>query len=123
MSKIQNTDFLFTTKEKYMAASHACEEEIWLKGLLGEFGMMEDKVKVFFYSQSDINFTSNVAYHSRMKHIYMKYHFVRQVVDEGGVALENVHSKVNSTKRFMKSVLLEKLRQCLVSWLVEKVMN
>jgi hypothetical protein len=50
-----------------------------------------------------------------MKNIYVKYNFVRQVVDEGGVALEKVHTKVNYADMFMKPVLLEKLRWCLDS--------
>jgi hypothetical protein len=85
MSKLQNIVSLSTTEAEYMAASHACKEAIWLKGLLGEFGRMQDKVKVFCDSQSAIHLARNPAYHSKTKHISIKYHFVRQVVDEGGV--------------------------------------
>jgi hypothetical protein len=92
-----------------MVDSHACKEEIWLKGLLGEFGRMQDKVKVFCDSQSVIHMESNPYYHSKLKHISIKYHFVRHVVDEGGVALEKVHTKVNYTDMFTKPILLEKL--------------
>jgi hypothetical protein len=98
-----------------MAASHAFKETIWLKGLLGEFGRMHDKVKVFFDSQSVIHLTSNPSYQSKTKHISIKYHYVRQVVDEGGVALEKVHAKVNSVDMFTKPFLLERLRWCLAS--------
>jgi hypothetical protein len=55
MSKIQNVVILSTTEAEYMAASHACKEAIWLQGLLGEFGRMQDKVKVFCNSQSAIH--------------------------------------------------------------------
>jgi hypothetical protein len=109
MSKLQNIVSLSTAEAEYMAASHACKEAIWLKGLLGEFGRMQDKVKVFCDSQSVIHLPINPAYRSKMKHIYIKYHFVRQVVDEGGVALEKFHTKVNSVDMFMKPILLEKL--------------
>jgi hypothetical protein len=40
MSKLQNIVSISTTEEKYVAASHACKEAIWLKGLFGEFGRM-----------------------------------------------------------------------------------
>ena len=96
-------------------ASHACKEAIWLHGLLGEFGRMQDKVKVFCDSQSAIHLARNLAYHSKTKHISVKYHFVRQVVDEGGVSLEKVHTKVNSVDMFTKPDLLENLRWCLAS--------
>jgi hypothetical protein len=72
-------------------------------------------VKVFCDSQSAIHLDRNLAYHNKTKHIYVKYHFVRHVVDEGGVALEKVHTKLNSADMFTKLVLLEKLRWCLDS--------
>jgi arginyl-tRNA--protein-N-Asp/Glu arginylyltransferase len=99
MSKLQN-----------IVASHACKEAIWLKGLLGEFGRMQNKVKVFCDNQSVIHLARNPAYHNKTKHIYDKYHFVREVVDEEKVALEKVHTKVNFADMFTKPVLLEKLR-------------
>ena len=72
-------------------ASHACKEVVWLKGLFGEFGRMQDKVKLLCDSQSAINLAKNPTYHSKTKHIPIKYHFVRQVIDEGGVSFEKVH--------------------------------
>ena len=72
-------------------------------------------IKVFCDSQSAIHLAKILAYHSKTKHILVKYHFVRHVVDEGGVVLEKVHTKKNSADMFMKPVILEKLRWCLVS--------
>ena len=39
MSKLQKTTAVSTTEAEYVAAYHACQEAIWLKGLLGEFGI------------------------------------------------------------------------------------
>ena len=103
-----------------MAASHACKETIWLRGLLDEFGRMHDKVKVFSHSQSVIYLASNPAYHGKTKHIFVKYHFLRHVVDEDGVSLEKVHTKVNSIDMFTKPIFLEKLRWCLASLGLQK---
>jgi hypothetical protein len=76
MSKIQNIAFLSTTEAEYMASSQACKEEIWLKGFLGEFGRMQDKVKVLYDSQIVFQLDRNPAYHSKMKNISIKYHFL-----------------------------------------------
>jgi hypothetical protein len=43
MSKLQNIVALSTTEAKYIAASHACKEAVWLKGLFGEFGRCRTK--------------------------------------------------------------------------------
>jgi len=81
---------------------------------------MQDKVKLFCDSQSVIHLAKNPIYRNKTKHIPIKYHFVRHVVDEGGVALEKVHTKVNSTDMFTKPILLEKLRWCLASFGLHK---
>ena len=83
--------------------------------MLGELGKVQNTIKFFCDSQSAIHLAKNLAYHSKKKHIPVKYHFVRHVVDEGGVVLEKVHTKKNSADMFMKPVTLEKLRWCLAS--------
>ena len=71
-----------------------------MKGLFGEFGRMQDKVKLLCDSQSAIHLAKNPAYHCKKIHILIKYHFVRQVVDEGEFYLENVHIKENCPYMF-----------------------
>jgi len=84
--------------------------------LLGEFGKMQDKVKVFCDSQSAIQLVRNPSYHSKTKHLPVKYHFVRHLIDESGVvALEKVHTKQNCADMFTKPILSEKLKWCLAS--------
>jgi hypothetical protein len=55
--------------------------------------------------------TINPTYHSKTKHIVVKYRFVRYVIEENGVALKKVHCVVV----FTKPILLEKLLWCLAS--------
>jgi hypothetical protein len=115
MSKLKNIVALCTTEAEYVVASHVFKEEVWLNGLFGEFGRMQDKVMLLCDSQSAIHLAKNPTYHSKKKHIPIKYHFVIQVIDERGVSLEKVHTKENCTYMFTKPVLLEKLRWCLSS--------
>eukprot|EP00253_Pinus_taeda_P003588 PITA_03588 len=120
MSKLQNIVALSTTEAEYIAASHACKEAVWLKGLLGEFGRLQDNIRLLCDSQSAIHLAKNPAYHSKSKHIPIKYHFVRQVITERGVSLEKVHTKENCADMFTKPILLEKLCWCLASLGLQK---
>eukprot|EP00253_Pinus_taeda_P004176 PITA_04176 len=120
MSKLQNIVALSTTEAEYIAASYACKEAIWLKGLFGEFGRLQENIKLFCDSQSAIHLAKNSAYHSKSKHIPIKYHFIRQVITERGVSLEKVHTKENCADMFTKPVLLEKLCWCLASLGLQK---
>eukprot|EP00253_Pinus_taeda_P022163 PITA_22163 len=92
MSKLQEIVALSTTKAEYIAASDASKEAIWLKGLLNEIGRMQEKVNVLCDSQSAIHLATNPTYHSRTKHIDVRYHFLRHVIDGGKVALQKVHT-------------------------------
>ena len=115
MSKLRDTVALSTTEAKYIVASHACKEAIWLRGLLREIGRLQNSVPVFCDSQSVIHLATNPVYHSKTKHIDVKYHFVRQAIIEGGVDLKKVLTKENCVDMFTKPVLLEKLCWCVAS--------
>ena len=115
MSKLQDTVALSTTEDECIAASHACKEAIWLRGLLREIGRLQNNVPILCDSQSAIHLATNPVYHSKTKHIDVKYHFVRQAISEGGVHLKKVHTKENCADMFRKPVLLEKLRWCVDS--------
>ena len=56
-----------------------------------------------------------MGYHNKTKHIDVKYHFVRHVIDGGKVTLKKVHTHENCVDMIMKLVLVEKLQWCLVS--------
>ena len=71
MSKLQNIVALSTTEAEYIAASHACKEAIWLKGLFGEFGRLQGNIRLLCDSQSAIHLAKNPAYHSKSKHIQL----------------------------------------------------
>jgi hypothetical protein len=61
MSKLSNIVALSTTEAEYIASSHAFKEVVWLKGLFGEFGRMQDKVKLLCDSKSVIHLAKNLA--------------------------------------------------------------
>eukprot|EP00253_Pinus_taeda_P009242 PITA_09242 len=120
MSNLQETIALSTTEAEYIAASDASKEAIWLKGLLDEIGRKQEKVDVLCDSQSDIHLATNPAYHSRTKHIDVRYHFLRHVIDGGKVALKKFHTRENCADIFTKPVTVEKLQWCLASLDLQK---
>eukprot|EP00253_Pinus_taeda_P034842 PITA_34842 len=115
MSKLQETVALSTIEAEYIATSDASKEAIWLKGLLDEIGRIPEKVDVLCDSQSAIHLATNLAYHNRTKHIDVRYHFLRHVIDGRKVALQKVHTQENCADIFAKLVTVEKLRWCLTS--------
>eukprot|EP00253_Pinus_taeda_P021613 PITA_21613 len=88
MSKLQETVALSTIEAEYIAASNASKEAISLEGPLDEIGRTQEKVDILCDSESVIHLATNPAYHSRTKHIDVRYHFLRHVIDGRKVALQ-----------------------------------
>eukprot|EP00253_Pinus_taeda_P025652 PITA_25652 len=109
MSKLQERVVLSTTEAEYIAASDASKEAIWLKGLLDEIGRTQEKANVLSDSQSAIHLSTNPTYDSKTKHIDVRYHFLRHVIDGRKVALKKVHTRENCADIFTNPVTVEKL--------------
>ena len=63
-------------------------------------------------SQSAIYLANKSVFHSRTKHIELKYHFIRSVLDEELLKLEKIHTSQNPADMLTKGVTREKLSSC-----------
>ena len=108
VSKLQTVVALSTTEAEYMAATQACKEAIWIQRLLEELGYKQQKIPVFCDSQSALHIARNPAFHSRTKHIGVQYHFVREVVEDGSVDLQKIHTKENLADVLTKPINTDK---------------
>ncbi|MCO5567424.1 hypothetical protein L7F22_021115 [Adiantum nelumboides] len=68
-----------TTEAEYVAASEACKEAIWLGRLVTDLGIKEETPMLHCDSQSAIQLARNPIYHSKTKHVDVKYHFIREL--------------------------------------------
>ena len=87
-SKRQEIVSLSTTESEYVAAMHGMKEGLWLKSLLSEiFGPFSSPITLFSDNQVAIVLTCDHQYHACTKHIDMRYHWIRWVVEEGAMHL------------------------------------
>ena len=89
---------------EYTAVAHACKEAIWLKRLLEEFKVKQDMIRMNYDSQSALYLAKNPTFYSRTKHIDIRYHFMRDVVDDGLILLLKIHTDANSVDVLTKPV-------------------
>jgi hypothetical protein len=87
-----------------MAAAEAVKEAIWLRGLVSDLGLQQDETVVFCDSQSAIHLTKNQMYHERTKHIDVRYHFLREVVTQGGITAKKIGTTKNPADMLTKPV-------------------
>lgn len=62
-------------------------------------------LKVLCDNMSMINLTKNLVYYSRIKHIEVKYHFIRHHMAWGNITIDYVDSKSNLTNILTKPLL------------------
>jgi hypothetical protein len=103
---------LSTTEVEYMAATHGRKEAVWLHRLCSGIGFEKRAMKINCDSQSTIFLAKNPTYHSRMKHIDVQYHFMRDMVERKKVLLEKVDTLENITDSLTKSVSVVKFSWC-----------
>jgi ATP-binding cassette subfamily B (MDR/TAP) protein 1 len=116
VSKLQTVVALSTTEAEYMAATQACKEAIWMKKLMEELGHKQENILLYCDSQSALHIARNPAFHSRTKHIDVQYHFVREVVEDGSVDFQKVHTKENPADALTKPVNTDKYIWCRSSY-------
>jgi len=87
-SKQQELIVLSTTEGEYVAATHAAKEALWLRSFISEvFGSNLESTTLFSDNQSAIALSRDHQYHARTKHIDIRYHFIRWVIDNGSIRL------------------------------------
>jgi hypothetical protein len=95
-SKLQPTIALSTSEAEYTATVHAGKEALWLRTFMTELGYdMAGPTCVNIDSQSALAVAQNPEHHSRMKHIDIKHHWIREKVAHKQIGLTYVPSREN----------------------------
>jgi len=84
-----------------------------LKGLFNELTLHKDVPIIHCDSQSAILLTKDQMYHERTKHIDVKFHFIRETIAEGNVAIRKINSLDNPADMFTKPLPTAKFKHCL----------
>ena len=89
-SKLQPTVALSTCEAEYMALTEAAKEAIWCARFLAELGYRKKDTPVLLRgdNQGSIALAENPEFHRRTKHIEIKWHWIREVVELGRVSIK-----------------------------------
>ncbi|GJP43646.1 hypothetical protein CLOM_g3086 [Closterium sp. NIES-68] len=101
-SKKQNEVGLSSCETEYMALHHGAKEVVWLRRLLEELGVGQEKPTVVFCdNESAVKLAKNACLHGLTKHIRPKWHWVRRLLDKE-VRLEIVKTHQQAADIFTK---------------------
>ena len=85
-----------------------------MKKLLSDYGISQDTMVVYCDNFSAIDISKNSVQHSKTKHIEIRYHFIRDLVERKIVVLEYIPSERQNADIFTKPLdksKFETLRQ------------
>ena len=102
MSKKQNSISLSTAKAEYIAADSCCTQLLWMQKLLFDYGIRQEHLTIYCDNASAINISKNPVQHSWTKHIEIRHHFTRELVEDGTLTLEFIHTNDQKADLFTK---------------------
>eukprot|EP00253_Pinus_taeda_P007600 PITA_07600 len=116
-SKKQPIVALSTAEAEYVAATAEACQAVWMKRMLRSLGQEQAKGTVIYCDNSSaIALSKNSVFHKRTKHIDIRFHYIRELVNNGEIVL--VHCKtpeqvVDILTKPLGQKNFEFLRKCL----------
>jgi hypothetical protein len=104
MNKQEKSSISLTTTEvEYIAATTCCIQVLWMKQTLIDIQVEYDEpITIYYDNTSTINISKNLVMKSKMKHIPIKYHFLREHFAEKNIRVEYVGTKEQVVDIFTK---------------------
>ncbi|XP_074360629.1 secreted RxLR effector protein 161-like [Apium graveolens] len=90
-SQKQRCVALSSCEAEFMAATAAACQAVWLKRLLSQIAKINvGPVTLFIDNQSAIDLAKNPVFHGRSKHIDIRYHYIRECVENGEIEVKHL---------------------------------
>jgi hypothetical protein len=107
-SKKEPVVALSSCEAEYIAASLSTCQAIWLKNLVEEISQEKcDSITLKVDNVSAINLAKNPIAHGRSKHIELRFHYLREQVDNGNMSLVHCRSEEQVADLLTKAVAVQ----------------
>ncbi|QRV80986.1 integrase core domain protein [Ceratobasidium sp. AG-Ba] len=104
-AKKQPTVALSTMEAEYMALSHACTQALWFRQFFDEIGHKADAPTLILSDNlAALTLSVESQYHGRSKHIDIRHHFMRDIIEQRKVSTLYVPSEENLADAFTKAL-------------------
>ena len=104
-SKKQHIIALSSTESEYIAQTHAAKEAMWLKAFLEEVnGAKGRPVEIHCDNQGAIALAKDNKFHACTKHIDLRYHFLREAVEDQKISFSYIPTEDNVADIFTKAL-------------------
>nr|GEY60596.1 retrovirus-related Pol polyprotein from transposon TNT 1-94 [Tanacetum cinerariifolium] len=104
LSKKQDCTSMSSAEAEYVSLSTCCAQVLWLRTQLTDYGFHFDKIPMYCESKAAIAISCNPVQHSRTKHIDVRYHFIKEKVENGIIELFFVETEYQLADMFTKAL-------------------
>ncbi|GKC33023.1 copia protein [Tanacetum coccineum] len=105
--KKQTALAISTTKAEYVSAKKACQQALWMKQALVDYGISLDDIPIMCDNKGAIELSKNPVQHSCIKHIEIRHHFLLDNIQKGIISIEKVSSEDNIAEIVTKPLKCE----------------
>ncbi|GJY82121.1 copia protein [Tanacetum coccineum] len=99
-----------STSEKYVSLSGCWAQILWMRSQLTDYGFDYNKIPLYCDSKSAIALSCNTIQHSRTKLIAVRYHFIKELVENEIVGLYFVKTDYQLVDIFTKALERERFK-------------
>lgn len=112
VSKKQRCVALSSCEAEFMAATAAACQAIWLQRVLGQImDIKPGPVTLYLDNRSAVDLARNPVFHGRSKHIDLRYHFIRDCVEQGLIVIKHVGTSEQRADILTKALAAVKFEQ------------
>ncbi|KAL8116743.1 hypothetical protein AgCh_023048 [Apium graveolens] len=116
-SQKQKCVALSSCEAEFMAATAASCQAVWLRKLLSKIiGLNIPHVTLFIDNKSAIDLAKNPVFHGRSKHIDIRFHFIRECIENGDIVVKHIcteEQKADSLTKALSAARFERMRSLL----------
>ena len=80
---------------------------------MGDLGLDQVSVTILCDSNSAICLAKHQVHHERTKHIDVRLHFIRDIIERGEIKVEKVGTEDNAADALTKPLPVSKFKHCL----------
>nr|GFB41762.1 retrovirus-related Pol polyprotein from transposon TNT 1-94 [Tanacetum cinerariifolium] len=99
-----------SAEAEYVSFSACCAQVLWIRTQLTDYGFHFDKIPMYCDSKAAIAISYNPVQHWRTKHIDVRYHFIKEKVENGIVELFFVGTEYQLADLFNKALPEERFK-------------
>ncbi|GKC44475.1 retrovirus-related pol polyprotein from transposon TNT 1-94 [Tanacetum coccineum] len=116
-SKKQKSTAISSTKAEYISFSGCCTQILCMRSQLTDYGFQFNKIPLYYDNKSSIALCCNNVQHFKAKHIDVRYHFIKDQVENGIVKLYFVQMEYQLADIFNKPLPGERFNFLIESWI------